>query len=430
MSPKNHVRSASPTRAAVARCTALLVVTLAAPGARGAGGPDVTVLDLNETAGYGAVGGIRAYAFGTDSCNVGTEPVDWCNEAAGCGGGTTSADHPVVSQNLFRLKGGRFEQIGMAWLKHGFLSQNAEEPACGACVEPPLHGDQLGVGCTDVYDAFLNGNRPLGMRSEANGATGAIVYPYTNVVPADLTEQRVRVPEVDVAPESNPGALFFVEAHYVGKDDAAAGNAGNNASYRRLTVGAAPNYDLALADATVRERAVIYAWRAADPAVEVAVVDLPGAPLERFLVARRVSGSGPTWHYEYAIQNYSSARSARRFAVAFPGGAAISNAGFGDIDHHSGEIYSTTDWTIDTAVAGTVAWSTATHAADPNANALRWSTLFSFWFDAAAAPEAASHTLGLFAPGSPDELAFAFDALLWDNFESGDFVFWNGTSPP
>jgi hypothetical protein len=421
--PSSARRSASIRLAAAA-------VLLCAARAPGGTGPDVTVLDLNESANYGAAGGVRAYAFGTNACNVGTAPVAWCNEEGGCGGGTASDDHPVVSQNIFRLKDGRFEQIGMAWLKHGFLSQNAPDAACGTCVDPPLGGDQLGVGCTDVYDAFLNGNRPLGMRSEANGRTGEIVFPYTEVVPGDLTEQRVRVPEIDVAPESNAGALWFVEAHYVGKDDGAAGNAANNASYRRLTAVGSPTYDLALADSTVRERPLIYAWRAADPGVEIAVVDLPGEPLERFLVGRRVTGAGPTWHYEYAIQNFSSDRGARRFAVSFPGGAAISGAGFGDIDHHSGEIYATTDWTIDTSVAGTVAWSTATHATDPNANALRWSTLFTFWFDAAAAPAGAAHTLGLFAPGSPGEIAFAFDALLWDNFESGNFVFWNGTSPP
>jgi hypothetical protein len=164
-------------RVRIAAALAAGIVGAAAAGA--VDSPDVTVIEINEVANYGEVGGERAFSLGTNSCNVGTQPVQWCNEAGGCGGGTASDDHPVVAQNLYRLKNGRFQQIGMAWLKHGFLSQNATHPQCGggACVDPPLGGDQLGVGCTDVYAAFLNGVRPLGPRSEANGASGAIVYP-------------------------------------------------------------------------------------------------------------------------------------------------------------------------------------------------------------------------------------------------------------
>ena len=81
---------------------------------------------------------------------------------------------------------------------------------------------------------------------------------------------------------------------------------------------------------------------------------------------------------------------------------ALSNAGFFDVDHHSGEPYETTDWTIAIdGPAGTIEWSTDTFAVDENANALRWGTMFSFWFDSDTAPTNAVHTLEFFKPGDP-----------------------------
>jgi hypothetical protein len=91
-----------------------------------------------------------------------------------------SDQQPVIAQNLYRLAGGRFEQIGMSWLKHGFLSTNSPNAACNPqqpCAGAPFGGDQLGVGCTDTYTGSLNGHRPAGMRSEVNATTGTFPFP-------------------------------------------------------------------------------------------------------------------------------------------------------------------------------------------------------------------------------------------------------------
>jgi hypothetical protein len=139
---------------------------------------------------------------------------------------------------------------------------------------------------------------------------------------------------------------------------------------------------------------------------------------------------GGSFHYEYAIHNLNSDRSARSFMVDFPGAATISNAGSHDVDHHSGEPYSTTDWTLDTSVPGVITWATDPFGTDPNANALRWGTMFSFWFDATAGPAGATHTLGLFKPGTPTDVEFSmFDGLFEDGFESGDTTAWSSTTP-
>ena len=78
--------------------------------------------------------------------NRGDSPLNWCDQASGCAPGAGTEDHPVIAQNLYRLKDGRFEQIGMSWLKHGFTSTNSTTAGCtsasgGSCVSPPAGGN-------------------------------------------------------------------------------------------------------------------------------------------------------------------------------------------------------------------------------------------------------------------------------------------------
>lgn len=403
-------------------------------------GPDVTVLDLTDIDNYGAVGGIRAYAVGTNSCNVGTEPVDWCDNGGGCGQGTTDSDHPVIAQNVYRLKSGRFEQIGMSWLKHGFLSRNDSDPRCGPnCIQPPLGGSQLGVGCTDIYSAGLNGDQPLGMRSEVNAATGEFPFPYTEVSSPQIIDQRIQVLETDVNPALNPGALYWVEGQYIAPDDAVAENALNNASYNEVTVSGG-NFNLNLTGGTVTQKSSLYAWQVEDAAVEIANTDVPGSvPVERFEAARRVTQDGNTFHYEIVVRNMNSDRDARAFTVTFPDATTIiTNPAFHDVDHHSGEFdpdsglpYLTTDWTV-AVDANSVRWETDPFDTTPNANALRWATMFSFRFDADFSPLDVVWELELFKPGSPTTVDIPFpDAgppcCFADDFETGDTSRWDLT---
>ena len=52
-----------------------------------------------------------------------------------------------------------------------------------------------------------------------------------------------------------------------------------------------------------------------------------------------------------------------------------------------------------------VEWSTDTAAANANANAIRWGSLYNFRFDADAPPENVSATIGLFKTGTPADLS-------------------------
>ena len=380
-------------------------------------GPDVTVYQLTDIGNYGAFNGVRAYAIGTTSCNVGSIPVNWCDNAGGCSG-LTSRQHPVIAQNLYRLKSGRFEQIGMSWLKHGFVSTNSGSGGgCQGnggqnCTQPPRGGNELGVGCIDTYGAGLNGSRPLGLRSEVNPQTGFFPFPYTSVPTTNVIDQRMQVDEDDLNPALNPGATYWAEGQYVSDNDALAGLAFNNGSYAPISVGAAPNYNLTLGS-TVREKFAIQRWPLSDPTVALMAVDYFSKPAtQRFHVARKVTQpTAGVWHYEIAVHNVNAALAAGGFTVDFPGAATITNVGFHDIEHHSGEPYATTDWTptVDNA-NGSVTWRTEAWSSNNNANALRWGTMFTFWFDVNVGTTPRG-TIELFKPDPTSEVAGLFFAF-------------------
>lgn len=401
-------------------------------GAGGSTGPDVTVYSLPGTTNWGASGGVRGYSVGTTSCNIGDAPLNWCNNGGGCGAGTTDEDHPVIGQNLYRLKDGRFEQLGMSWLKHGFTSLNNSASGCGdgSCASPPLGGDQLGVGCTDPYDSSLNGGwSHLGRRSEVNATTGVFPYPFGGGgASSQPYDRRVKVLEAELDPALNPDARYFIEGQYVAPDDAQAGNGLNNASYREVTV-QTPSFNLSVTGSTVREQSAIEVWLVLDATVDLVNVDTPTTPVERFHVARKITEPTPgVWHFEYAIHNLNSDDSARSFTVDFPGATTFTNIGFHDIEHHSNEPYATTDWTSATT-ADAVSWSTETFAQNAIANALRWGTMFSFWFDASSSPAGLSHTLGLFKSGGTLPIPMGGSELFSDGFETGDTSAWTLVVP-
>ena len=171
---------------------------------------------------YGSSDGIGGYAIATQSCNWGDEVLDWY-------GGTNQS--PIIMSNMFRLKDGRFEQIGLqAFMKHSFCALS--EPGCGDCQS--TNCDTLGIGCADTYWAGLNSNGEC-PRSDVNGFTGEYPYPFT-LDPSGPSSIRgnIQVLNVDVDPAQNAGARYFIEAQYIAQDDQQAGNGNNNASWREI----------------------------------------------------------------------------------------------------------------------------------------------------------------------------------------------------
>ncbi len=357
-------------------------------------GPDLIVGDVSEVLRWGTINGVTGYSLGSTACNVGTQFVSWDRH---------SSAHPVIAQSIYRLKtvdgATRFEQLGISWLKHGFQAANGN--LCGTCSSGS--GQVLSPGCSDPYSAGLNGSQSLmGPRSEVNPYTGVFPYPY--IIGAqqigNATFKRIPVPASELDPAQHPGAQFVGEVMYVTSDDAAAGNALNNASWRRMVVLTMQDggWNLGMAGTTRQRRTAIQAWVELDFRVSFQFVDVPGEG--RFVVGYRVHEVGDgTWDYEYAVQNYNSHRGARSLQIPFGPDVTLSQIGFHDVDYHSGEPQDGTDWAVSTG--GGLSWSTASFDAQPNANALHWGTTYNFRFRADRPPVDGEIQLGLFRPGPP-----------------------------
>ncbi|MDE0960593.1 MAG: hypothetical protein OSB09_07415 [Planctomycetota bacterium] len=373
-------------------------------GGFGGTGPDVMVGELTGTQSYGLAAGHYAYSVGTTSCNIGTDTLLWISN---------QNLHPVIGQNLYRLNNGRFEQIGMSWLKHGFLA--LAQNSCGCGCNNPGNGALLGVGCSDPYSSGLNGQQSgLGPRSEViDPANGGYLYPISlNPPNTDLTAKRLRVDANDNDPNLNAGALYFVEGHYVTPDDAAAGNAHNNCSYRSAVFSTNATRAMTLTSSTQRQQPGIQAWQDNDPAVTL--TETLDADNGLVILGYKVTDLGGGQHaYEYAIFNMNSTRAVASFEMPLAGGVSLTSIESHHPNYHSGEPYSTTPWSA-TQTAGVISWATQTSAQDVNANAIRWSSLHNFRFIANAPPTLVTATLGHFSGGASSTM----DILA----PSGDFT--------
>jgi hypothetical protein len=364
-------------------------------------GPDVIVGDLVGWGKWGTVGSIAAYTFGTTSCNIGNQVLPWV---------ANSNSHPVIAQNMYRLKNGRFEQIGLSWVKHGWGA--SAENVCCTCVDPQ-NFEALGIGCSDPYDAGTNAIQAgftnngvlvsgLGPRSDVNARTGGFPWPYTTQGQAgNVIYKRLQVALSDLDPAQNAGAMYFAEGQYITPHDNYFRHPNNNVSYRQFTVGSLTSGSYTLSfpfNFTIqREKPAIAAWAAADAGVDIQVVDI--ANDGRIMLGTRVTNNGNgTWHYEYALYNMNSHASIGAFAVPLPAAVSPTNIGFHDVNYHSGEIYDGTDW-IGAPVSNQLKWSTTPFATNPNANALRWGTLYNFRFDAAVPPRPRNATASTFRTG-------------------------------
>ena len=361
-------------------------------------GPDVTLQDIPDVWNFGVVGDIRGYAIGSWTCNIGDQNLRWANNGT-----------PGLAMNAYRLHDGRMMQIGMSWVKHACCA--AASQGCGSC--NGVGGSFLGVGCRDVYSASYNGGQSrLGPRSGINSYSGAFT-----ALPGgsgNATFRRLQVREGDMNLVNFPGSMFFVEGVYAATDDAAAGNWHNNATYKRVNISGSP-YNMVVQGNAQEGTPAIRAWRdhgggigVPDPSVNVNYVDLPGEG--RFWYASKATSlGGGLWRYDYAVFNLSSDKAAGGLRIPIGAGVDVSNVGFHAPPYHSGEPYNNDAW-MSTTSASEVTWSTAqTHAQNANANAVRWGTMYNFWFTANSGPEAGEATLDTFKPHTPGSVQLMVD---------------------
>ena len=381
---------------AVALALAPFALSLAASAARaqtacGARtGPDIIVGDITGPANYASSGTLEALSLGTTSCNLGTAGVSWH---------ANTNQHPVIGGDLYRFKvvggSGRFEQLGMSWVKHGFFALS--QSLCCTC--SPTDGTSLGVGCSDPYTAAGNGTQSeCGPRYVVSAHTGFFPYPTTH--PTGTNVGRIQVETADLEPSDPAGTRFFGSAQYVTPDDAAAGNQDNNVSYREITVtGSGTAWDFGLTGTTQRELPAIEAWSTCETGVTTQHVRVPNEGL-LILGYKATDLGGGLFHYEYALYNMNSDVAVGSFSIPIPYGVTVTNVGFHDVAHRGGDglggvDQDGTDW-VATSSNGLLTWSTDSFASNPNANAIRWGTTYNFRFDANAGPAIDSIGIGTF----------------------------------
>ena len=380
----------------LASALALVMTTLSF----GQVGPDVTVLSLDSMAKNGTVGDITAYSTRTESCNRGDVAAIWIDPE----------QNPLIAGNIYRIDGnGLLSQLGMSWLKHGFFALDSN--ACGTC--QATGGDSLGVNCSDIYGASLNGSQGnLGPRSTVNASTGEYT-PIGSEPTGNAIFKRIQCQNDDIDPALNPGATYFGHGQYITVDETAWGNMFNNNTWQQLLVGNFSNGGWALnyTGPNHETEDPIQAWQFFDPSVQIVELMTPeDAGLGQVIIGSRVEDlGGGVYRYQYAIYNNNSHRSIRELSIPLPAGIALSNIEFHDVDYHSGEPYDNVPWTMNQS-ASDISWSTGTGA---NNNALRWGTTYSFAFDANAAPQTVTATLGLYrasTTGQPNSLTFSTTA--------------------
>jgi hypothetical protein len=379
-------------------------------------GPDVVVGDVFGLAQFGSSSGTQVgLAVGTDSCNFGTENLNWF--------ALPNNDHPVIPQNLYRMSGGptndeRFEQIGQSSVKHAFtaLTQNLCNLGCNG-----VGGSRLGSGCSDPYSASLNAGPNLGSRAWINPFNGAFPRGDSATPPNNHTghshngtSHRILTEINDLSTTLNTGATYYAEAQYVTPHEynwcqanPTQCNMYNNVSYRRYSVnGTGSPFSFSPVGSTVRAKPAVHAWTGAT------VVNLSPDPGNDGigLLAYKVTNPSPgVWRYEYAVYNQNMDRAVQSFGVPLGSGITLSNIGFHAPPQHPGWTFDGTlgnagfsnePWT-QTQTSGAMTWSSETFAQNPNANAIRWGTMYNFRFDSNRPPQNVNATLGFFKTGQP-----------------------------
>ncbi len=352
-------------------------------------------------------GGRVAISPYVDLHNIGPSDVEWYRPIYPDGGFNPAiiGPHPFLVLSFYRLADGALHQIGRADVKHAFFAANSNCSCCGSQI--------LFAGCSDLYQAVTNQNRiNLAPRHEVTAATGAWQSLGSHFDGEPVDDERDHLGEgashpdpfehrLTVADEDllTPGARYFIEAWYVTPGDV---DIFNSMGRREVAPQPGGAWTFPFADAGVTQGATLDAWidRAAPPPGAVAALLDTGEGQLELASAAATLASGAT-RYDYGLMNFDFDRQVRSFSVPLPPGVELASVGFHDGDRDPGN-----DW-LPTVTATEITWSTP--AGDPGLGALDWGTLYSFRFDANAAPAAPdpAAVMAVLEAGSPMQLATA-----------------------
>jgi hypothetical protein len=375
-------------------------------------GPDVITGDLAQMTQVSTLGTQVALSCAPTSCNNGDTPINFFQ--------LPNTDHPVIMQSLYRVSGGssnteRFEQIGVGWAKHAFGADQFE--VCSANCQPYPDQTKLGPNCSDTYAVSTGAQfTQLGSRAWINPFTGAFPSTANNHTghTHNNVSHRLTVEAADLNTTMNVGATYYGEVQYVAPHEytwcqshPGQCNMYNNASYRRFNVSGTTSFTFnTTGTSTVRMSPAVNAW----PGATVVPIEPEPGVDGRAFIAYKVSGpTSGVWHYEYVIYNQNLDRAVQSFSLPLGCSATVSNLGFRAPQNTPGFAndgtqgntgFSNAVW-APVQTASDLTWSTETFAQNQNANAIRWTTSYTFRFDSNQPPQAANATIGFFKTGTP-----------------------------
>ncbi|MBO6513975.1 MAG: hypothetical protein JJ974_08430 [Phycisphaerales bacterium] len=347
------------------------------------GGPDLICSEIQGAILFGENGkGINAYSFGTTLCNIGDEEIPW---------DANSNEHPLISQTLYKLKDHEIKQIGIGFVRHTTVPLAGD--ACGLGCSP-AGNFALGVGCSDVSSAVINGSQGLmGPRSEVDPQSGFYPYPFTSINQVgDAVYKRLQVSQEDI---SDPDALYFVETQVISSSETTLEARNNNMSYRQVTFQSgtlAPT----LVGPTYSEQPAIFAWRDhgngignPDPDVIISVASIPDLD-STYVVGSHVEVLGEDHSLaRYAVLNLNGEVGIRHLGIpnmsCSIGEAEIVSVDFGAPQYHDDldDQIDSDPWRYNPVeLFGYMHWNVDTFEDNANANAIRWGTMYNFSFEA------------------------------------------------
>ena len=390
---------------------------------------DVALLSINSLGQVARSGGQVVAAPSASLKNVGTADVPWHSKFSGSFPPHSNDQHPFLVWALYRIHGGRVEQLGRSDVKHAFLTLNTNCTGCSA------DNNILGLGCEDVYGQGTNAsNNSLAPRSEITAHTGLWTHcdepppgpnPSHFDVDGNCVQDHAGAGEdafshgmvIEEADLQVAGAQYFIEAWYVVRDDV---DIFNTMGYHEV----APSlngslWSFPIQSVTLTKGPALDAWvdpTTTDPNEQNTVYSSADGHLQ---LAVQVTGlGGGQYRYEYALMNLDFDRQVQAFSVPVPTTALLTDISFRDLDADP-----VNDWTAGTS-NGALTWTSPVPE-----NALDWGTLYNFAFTANIAAGTGTSVLSPLEGVEPGPAVatlapLALKGIFSDGFESGDTTGW------
>ena len=350
---------------------------------------DVALIGIDQVDQVARDTGFVAVAPSATLKNVGATDVPWIAKFQPPAPPYNNDQHPYLVWNMYRIAGGRIEQIGASAAKHAFFTVNSNCTCAG--------GSILWVDCEDTYGVSTNDSSfSNGPRAEIDAHTG-VWRRCGSIFDPDCDDVQDPVPPLNSASDprrmavretdlQTPGAQYVVGAWYVVRDDV---DIFNTMGWRRVAPAFAGGLWSFPFLSPLAPGGAVDAW--VDPAnpgpgAESVPVDTGAGKLT--LAVRATGVGGGRWRYEYALMNHDFDARIGALTLPLPAGSSVTNVTFHDADANPRN-----DWQAVPIAGGGLRFEAPTSPLTPILLAQAWGTLYSFGLEVNSAPTGPQGTM-------------------------------------